>query len=109
MKRKFIYSPELKEMVEVSTSWEPPVRGNTDACLWNDRSYDGLRATDGADISSRSKHREYMKANNLTTMDDFTGVYAEAQKRREQYYTRGGTVTNDDVGRAIAQLEKQRR
>ena len=109
MKRKFVYSPELKEMVEVSLDYEPGPRGNTDATLWNDRSYDGMRATDGADIGSRSKHREYMKANNLTTIDDFKGTFERARAQRDQYYTRGGTVTKEDVGRAIAQLERQRR
>jgi len=40
--------------------------------LWNDRDYDGLRATDGSDISTRTKHREYMKRTGLTTVDDFS-------------------------------------
>jgi len=79
--------------------------------LAGDRHYDGLRAPDGTDISSRTKHREYMKANNLTVMDDFKGTWAKAQKEREAY--RAGThadpelrsVVKEQVERATAQPE----
>lgn len=75
-----------------------------DNALAGDRHYDGLRATDGTDISTRSKHREYMKRNGLTTVDDFKGVWAEAEKRRTEYRTtgKGGAVTRDDIARAMA-------
>jgi hypothetical protein len=54
--------------------------------LAGDRHYDGLQATDGADISTRSKHREYMKATGLTMADDFKNHWKEAKKQREAYY-----------------------
>lgn len=60
-----------------------------------DRHYDGLRATDGTDISSRSKHREYMRANNLTTADDFSQTWA---KQAEQ---RAAVMAGSDAGRAL--------
>jgi len=78
--------------------------------IMGDRHYDGLRATDGTDISTRAKHRAYMKANNLTTMDDFQGQWTkEAQKRAEYYRGKGhGAVSRDDVARAIHQLESRK-
>lgn len=68
-----------------------------------DRHYDGLRATDGTDISSRSKHREYMRANNLTTADDFADTW------KRQAAARATVMAGDDKSRAadIAQVVSQ--
>jgi len=51
-------------------------------CLAGDRHYDGLVASDGTDISTRTKHREYMKRNGLTIADDYKGEWAKAEKDR---------------------------
>jgi hypothetical protein len=79
--------------------------------VMGDRHYDGLRATDGTDISSRAKHRAYMKANNLTTMDDYQGKFQAEAKRRAEYFkeAKHGATRREDVARAIAQLESGRR
>lgn len=95
------------ELVEVTNDYQPDLRADSGA-LWGDRSYDGLRATDGTDISSRSKHREYMKANNLTTADDFQSSWAKAQEQRAKYVQQGGTFSRRDVERAIHQLQNRR-
>jgi putative FmdB family regulatory protein len=50
-----------------------------------DRHYDGMQATDGTPIDSRSKHREYMKRKGLTTIDDYTQTWAKAEKERQEY------------------------
>lgn len=72
--------------------------------------YDGAVTTDGVDISTRAKHRAYMKKNNLTTMDDFKQQWAKQQEARDEYRTtgKGGATSRDDVGRAIHQLERMR-
>jgi len=107
-RRRFIYDKQLGQLVEVSRDYVP----STDAQHVNplardDRSYAGLRATDGTDISSRSKHREYMRRNELTTIDDYRESWAKAQSQREQYRAtgKGGAVTRQDVARAIYELE----
>lgn len=48
-----------------------------------DRFYENVRATDGTDIGSRRKHRDYMRAHNLTTADDFKGTWEKAASERE--------------------------
>jgi hypothetical protein len=112
VKKRFIQMREPPyEFIEVTDDYVPPVRTITDAALWNDRSYDGLRATDGTPIDSRSKHREYMKVNNLTTADDFKGEWSQARRQRDAYFTGqsgAGAVSRHDVARAIAQLERKR-
>lgn len=71
------------QLVEVSTDYVQEAR-NHDSVLWNDRIYQ-----DGNDsrFFSRSQHREYMRANNLTTMDDYQGEWREAERRRVEYAT----------------------
>ena len=71
--------------------------------LANDRHYQDLRATDGTDISSRAKHRAYMKAHDLTTIDDFTETWARAAQARAECRD---PERRADVERAIARLEK---
>ena len=83
----------------------PPTGLNAiDNALAGDRHYDGLRAQDGTDISTRSKHREYMKKHGLTTADDYKDAWAKAEKARDLYRQgkAGGAVTRDDIARAIA-------
>lgn len=50
-----------------------------------DRFYEGVKATDGTDIGSRRKHREYMKAHDLAPADDFSpSWYANVHKQRQE-------------------------
>ena len=51
--------------------------------LAGDRHYDGLTATDGTPIDTRTKHREYMKSHDLAMADDFKNTWAQAQQKRE--------------------------
>jgi hypothetical protein len=88
---------------------EEPTRTVDSGVLWGDRGYDGLRTTDGVPIDTRTKHREYMRANGLTTMDDFKGAWEQAERRRVAYRTegKGGAVTKEDVARAIDSLQRK--
>ena len=95
------------DLIEVTEDFSAPVRLDTGA-LWGDRHYDGMRATDGTDISTRTKHREYMRVNGLTTSDDFKDSWAKAQEQRDQYRQSGGTFSKRDVERAIHQLQNRR-
>lgn len=106
-RRRWIQDRETGELIEVTPDYQPEMRVDSGA-LWNDRSYEGMRAADGSDISSRTKHREYMKANNLTTMDDFKDTWAKAKESRERYMTEGGSFKRADIERAIYQLQNRR-
>lgn len=106
-RRRYVYDPTTKEMVEITQDAKLETRADAGA-LWGDRHYEGMRATDGTDISSRSKHRAYMKANNLTTADDFTDSWAKAKEKREKLFTQGGTFTRNDIERAMYQLQSRK-
>lgn len=66
--------------------------------------YDGLRASDGTDISTRAKHRRYMKERNLTTVDDFQNVWKDAARKREQMLAGIDAERPGDIARAIEKL-----
>lgn len=56
-----------------------------DAPIMVDRFYEGAKVPGtGEDIGSRTKHREYMRRNGLTTVDDYTHEWAKAAQVREE-------------------------
>ena len=106
-RRRFVQRREPPyDLIEITDDYQPEVRADSGA-LWGDRSYDGMRAPDGTDISSRTKHREYMKAKGLTTMDDFKDTWARAKVERENYMQHGGSFKRADIERAIYKLQNR--
>lgn len=72
------------------------------------RFYENTAATDGTDIGSRKKHREYMKKNGLAMQSDFSGEWGRAEKERAAI--RSGEADRkarkEAIERAIHQLHK---
>lgn len=103
----YVYRNREGGGVDVFEKGHESPRVHVDAgALWGDRGYDGLRTTDGVDISSRSKHREYMKRHNLTTADDYTSTWAKAEAARDLYRQGkgGGAITRSDIAETIARM-----
>jgi hypothetical protein len=69
--------------------------------LAGDRHYDGLQAPDGTDISSRTKHREYMKRTGVTMSSDFSQTWDKATKERLE--RRAGTHTDKKLVQILDQ------
>lgn len=87
------------ELVEVGPGYRAPIRTtNTDAVLWNDRSY---QDANDPRFKSRTQHREYMKRHGLTTVDDFKGHFAQAEKSRERFYKGEDSSRRADIARAM--------
>lgn len=76
--------------------------------LAGDRHYDGLAATDGTDISTRAKHRAYMKAKGLTTVDDFAGTWKKEAAARESRMAGNDSTRKADIAQAIQQHRQRR-
>lgn len=74
--------------------------------LAGDRGYAGLRASDGTDVSTRSKHRAYMKANGLTTADDYRDEWKRAAEARAAALAGDDPTRRDDLARAAAKLAR---
>lgn len=87
MRRRWVYVDG--EAIEVTQDYVAPTRGggaSGDAALWNDRIYQ-----DGGDprFSSRAQHRDYMRQHGLTTVDDFTNTWREAERKRLDFRETG--------------------
>lgn len=105
-RRRFIQDRNTGQLIEVTPDYQPELRVDSGA-LWGDSSYAGLTASDGTDISTRTKHREYMKAKGLATVDDFKETWAKAQEQRERYYQQGGSFDRSAIERAIHYLQNR--
>jgi hypothetical protein len=85
---RYFYRPQSPHadqhgFVPEQYAYEEPGTMALHAPIMVDRFYENTCASDGTDIGSRRKHRAYMKANNLTTADDFKGAWSEASRERE--------------------------
>ena len=56
--------------------------------IHREASWNNAVATDGTDISSRSKQKEYMAKNDLVPYEP--GMFDSAVKKREDFYKTGG-------------------
>lgn len=74
--------------------------------LAGDRHYDGLVASDGTLINSRTKHREYMKRNGLTIAEDYRGEWKEAAKERERIFKGVDPKRRKQLERAMMEQDK---
>lgn len=110
-RKSWIQDPDTGELIP-KDEYVPKHALRPHFMVIGDLHYDGLQATDGTDISTRAKHREYMKRHNLTTMDDFQGQWKKQAEQRARYF-RGepgtGAVRREDIARAIHDLESRGR
>ena len=87
MKHRYVYqtnSDGTVEAIEVTSDYVGQRRDGGHRS--EEEMYGHVTATDGTDLSTRRRHREYMKENNLTVMDDFRGQWAQAEKERERFF-----------------------
>jgi hypothetical protein len=119
-RRTYIYRPhpETGEMTAIEVSRDAP---DADAQLGIRRStgdggkfqYDNLRSTDGVDISSRTKHREYLKATGLAMASDFKESGDQYRKAREAGFSNETKAYKEDLKRdiytSIQQVRNRRR
>jgi hypothetical protein len=115
MRTRYYYRPEHPKanergFVEAQDMGEADPTLALNAPILMDRFYENTCATDGTDIGSRRKHRDYMKAKGLTIASDFTNTWAKAAEERT---ARGqGTsqterkAIREEVGRALYQRSR---
>lgn len=107
-RRKYIWDAEAQQLVEVSTDYAPERR--TAGAPVTDLYMNGVRATDGTDIGSRAKRREYMRVHNLADADDFRGEWARKAQERERAHDNPQAVAKRraDIARALNQARGRR-
>lgn len=87
--------------MERKLSVVPAMSGLANA-LAGDRHYDGLVAPDGTDISTRTKHRQYMKDHGLSLADDFKETWRKAEKERQAF--RAGEHRDPELRATVTEL-----
>lgn len=77
--------------------------------VYTDRYMEGVQATDGTDISSRAKRKEWMKRNDFVDVSDCAGLWAKAAKEREALAQgkHDTAARREDIGRAIHRLSRK--
>ena len=104
---KWIWDEAQQKLVRAE-DYRPPERA-LDAPILAGRFYENTAATDGTDIGSRRKHREYMKAHNLTTYDDFAKSFTrkqEERKRNQEARKVPDPTRREAIARALYQMDK---
>lgn len=105
-RKRYRQMPDLSLVEITDDDYTPSIRG--DAALWGDRGYDGMSTTDGRDISSRTKHRQYLKETGMVTFDDYQETFAKRQAERDAYHSgQRGSISRRDIDYAIHQLKNR--
>jgi hypothetical protein len=88
---RWIWDPTQKKLVTPG-EYRSPQRA-LDAPILAGRFYESTAATDGTDIGSRRRHRDYMKAKGLAMHCDYTETFKKKEAERAAYVS--GTDTRD--------------
>jgi hypothetical protein len=95
----------LSEPIEVTEDFQAaPERSG--ALVMVDRFMEGDRATDGTDIGSRAKRRQYMQAHGLADVSDFTEHWKKAEAERNNL-SRGKAERVESIRKAFHALEQK--
>lgn len=110
---RFVYTSNgspLPEPIQVGEEWRNP--GHCASLKSEEEVYGSLgTATDGTRLDTRKRHREYMKANNLTIDTDFKGTWEKAAEYRERM-SKGDFdhhSRRETIARAAYEVEKKGR
>ena len=96
------------EAIEITEGYSPSQSHDAKNFVVGDRHYEGLRSPRGdqADISTRTKHREYMKQHGLATADDFKETWAKAAEKRKDFFAGKDPSRVNDVVRAVDKVQQ---
>jgi hypothetical protein len=111
-RRRYVYrevAPGQVESFEVGQDWRATGRGEGHKS--EEEVYGHIQATDGTDLSTRRRHREYMAAKGITLAEDYRDAWTKASQERADYYTRGPDkrAVRESLERAVYQVTQKRR
>lgn len=98
-------------MVDVRDLGDEPQALAVNAPILSGRFYENTRATDGTDIGSRKRHREYQKQHGLTMASDYTKTW-EKQNEQRAALRRGergalpSKTRREAIARKLYQIDK---
>ena len=112
MRKRYVYRPGHPKaspngFVDSELLGQGPEPMALNAPILMDRFYENTAATDGTDIGSRRKHREYMKQTGLAPSSDFSESFYDGVKKLEAREDR--KQRRDAVARATHEVLDRRR
>lgn len=104
---RYRYDADAGQVVAIDSDWtdtESRAQTPTEGIV-----YGNAQATDGADLSSRRKHRDYMKANGLSMAGDFKEHWQKKAKEREEVLSgRAGSKERREIlGRTLHEMRQK--
>jgi hypothetical protein len=103
---RYYYHPETRTFHEYPPSAVDPV---TRVPVVTDRYMEGVCTTDGIDIGSRAKRREYMKITDSVDYDDCKGMWAKAERLRREGDPADRKARRDLIGKLHYEATKNAR
>lgn len=109
-RRRWVYTEggqPLAEPLEVTEEAQAPARLEVAAGGF----YEGQRALDGTDVSTRRRFNEYLRRTNCAVADDFKTTWADAAKARADALAgrKRNPQLRETIGRVAYQMEMKRR
>ncbi len=109
-RRRYRFDTELGQMVEVGSDWTDAERRSqvpTEGIVYGSLPL----TTDGTDVSTKRRHREYMQRNGLTIGTDYKTEWASKMKQREEIKTTGGDhrARKEAIGRVAYEMQQRGR
>jgi hypothetical protein len=100
MRRRFIQING--ELVEVAEDYVSQGReAKNEGLLWNDRAY---QDANDPRFSSRTQHKQFMRDNNLTTIDDYSNTWKDAERNRIRNRAGYDPQRKQDIASALRRM-----
>lgn len=103
---RYRYNPETKALEEIGSDWSDVERRAP--VITEELVYGNQRMPDGSDVSSRKKHREYLRATGMAMASDFTETTPKVRAENDSR-ARERREIRETVGRALHEVRTQRK
>lgn len=100
MRRRYRWDEKSKALVEISSDWTPTPR----VYVQTDAQFEGARSAEGEDISTRKRHRAYMKRRGLAMAADFEQSWSAAEQKRASFWEDQAGERKADLSRTLDYL-----
>jgi hypothetical protein len=110
-RRRYVWSTDENRLVEVTPEYVGQRRD--EGRRSEEEIYGHTTATDGTDLSTRARHRNYMREKGLTVAADFTQTWEKAAVSMKKAVTPGSGFDSkerrEQLGRLNYQMRQRRR
>lgn len=111
MRRRYVWDAALGQCVEVTPDFTGQRRD--EGRRSEEEVYGHCTATDGTDLSTRTRHRNYMRQNGLTVASDYTQTWQQKGAELKKVVTPGSghdsRERREQIGRTMYEMKSRAR